>query len=160
MFRTMRRSNQELDNKKVEYILKKGSYGVLAVEGDDGYPYSVPLNYVYRDEKIYFHCAVKGHKIDSIKKNNKVSFCVVFRDDVVPEELTTDYMSVVVFGRAKILDNERKHDILWEIVKKYSEGYEEEGRLLIEKTIDALSVVELEIEHITGKQNGRLASIK
>ena len=83
--------------------MNKSKSGVLAVVGDDGYPYAVPLNYIYLNNKIYFHSAKEGHKVDAIAINNKVSFCVVAKDDVVPEELTTYFKSVIIFGKAKKL---------------------------------------------------------
>ena len=55
MFRPMRRFKQQLTMERCEEILQKGSYGVLAVLGDEGYPYTVPLNYHYHNGKIFFH---------------------------------------------------------------------------------------------------------
>ena len=85
-FREMRRCKQALERTVVEDILRRGSSGVLAVLGDDAYPYAVPLSYVYADGKLYFHGAKEGHKIDAIRQHAKASFCVIDRDAVVPEE--------------------------------------------------------------------------
>ena len=74
MFRSMRRGRQSLPPNVCREILEKGVSGVLAVSGDDGYPYAVPLNYVYDDGCLYFHSANVGHKIDAIRENPKVSF--------------------------------------------------------------------------------------
>ena len=68
MFRPMRRFKQQLSRERCEETLRRGSYGVLAVLGDEGYPYSVPLNYRYSDGKICFHCAASGHKLDAVRK--------------------------------------------------------------------------------------------
>ena len=87
--RTMRLFKQELSDQETMEVLAAGTSGVLAVMGDEGYPYAVPLSYVYADGKIYFHGAKTGHKIDAIAKNEKVSFCVIDKDDVVPQEYTT-----------------------------------------------------------------------
>ena len=84
-------------------VLRKGTSGVLAVSGDDGYPYAVPLSYVYDDGRLFFHCAPSGHKLDAIAGNEKASFCVIDQDHVVPEEYTTYYRSVIAFGRARVL---------------------------------------------------------
>ena len=108
MFRKMRRFKQQLSNDEALEILKNCKSGVLAVSGDDGYPYTVPLNFVYKDGKIYFHCAKNGHKLDAIKQNKKVSFCVIEKDEVDSEKLTTLFRSVVVFGKAEIMENEEK----------------------------------------------------
>lgn len=80
MFRLMRRGRQALPPKECREILSRGTCGVLSVLGDGGYPYGVPLSYVYDGESIYFHCAKEGHKLDAIRQNDKVSFCVVGQD--------------------------------------------------------------------------------
>ena len=100
MFREMRRKKQALSPEECEGVLERGSSGVLAVLGDGGYPYAVPLSYVYADGRLFFHCAKAGHKLDAITREPKASFCVVDQDRVVPEEYTTYFRSVIVFGRA------------------------------------------------------------
>ena len=100
MFREMRRKMQALTAEETAEILKRNTSGVLSLNGDDGYPYGVPLSYVYLDSKLYFHCAGAGHKLDSILKDDKVSFCVIDQDQVVGEEYTTYFRSVIAFGRA------------------------------------------------------------
>ena len=75
MFREMRRKKQILTPEKSIEILKKGTSGVLALSGDDGYPYAVPLSYVYENSMLYFHGAKEGHKIDAIRTCDKASFC-------------------------------------------------------------------------------------
>ena len=106
MFREMRRKKQALPPEECAEILRRGTSGVLAVLGDGGYPYAVPLSYVYDGEKIFFHCAKSGHKLDAIRQNSKVSFCVIDQDQIVPEEYTTYFRSVIVFGTARILTQE------------------------------------------------------
>ena len=78
MFREMRRKLQQLSDEEAEAVLRRGKYGVLALSGDDGYPYAVPISYVYADGKLYFHCAMAGHKLDAMKRDDKASFCVVY----------------------------------------------------------------------------------
>lgn len=104
MFREMRRKRQLLPAEDSIAILKKITSGILALHGDDGYPYAVPVSYVYADGRIYFHTAMNGHKVDSIVRNDKVSFCVVEQDEVKPAEFTTYFRSVIVFGKARILE--------------------------------------------------------
>lgn len=89
MFREMRRKAQQLTNEECIEILKNATSGVLGVFGDDGYPYTVPVSHVFEDGKICFHCAKTGHKIDSIRRNEKVSFTVIAQDEVMPKERTT-----------------------------------------------------------------------
>ena len=106
MFREMRRSRQALSREACEQILKENTSGVLAVSGNDGYPYAVPLSYVYEDGVIYFHGAPAGHKIDAIAADGKVSFCVVSQDEIHPEKYTTYYRSVIAFGKAQVFTDE------------------------------------------------------
>ena len=102
MFREMRRFKQQISEEECIRVLREQPRGVLSMIGDDGYPYGIPLDHWYSEEdnKLYFHCAKVGHKIDAIDGCPKVSFCVIDKDDVVPEQLTTVYRSVIVFGKA------------------------------------------------------------
>ena len=84
MFRPMRKKNQALSHEECELILNKATSGVLALSGDDNYPYAVPLSYVYDNGRIYFHCARSGHKIDAISRNENASFGVIHQDLVIP----------------------------------------------------------------------------
>lgn len=153
MFKKMRRSRQQLPMTECEEILALASSGVLAVSGDDDYPYAVPLSYVYHDGKIFFHCAKEGHKIDAIRRNPKASFCVIYQDDVVPEKYTTYFKSVIVFGRARILDKDEILPAITLLAKKYYPSDSEENRsYYIEKEFDALCMIELDAEHISGKE--------
>ena len=152
MFREMRRSRQKLGEQECLRILEQGSFGVLAVLGDEGYPYAVPLSYVYRDGKIYFHCAREGHKLDAIRNCSRVSFCVVGQDEVHPEAYTTYFRSAVAFGKAKILEEEEKKKAILLLAEKYCpeerDGWEE----AIRREWKPLCVVEITVEHLTGKQ--------
>ena len=123
MFREMRRNKQALTAEEIAEILKRNTSGVLAVNGDGGYPYAVPLSYVYLDSKLYFHCAGTGHKLESILKDGKVSFCVIDQDQVVGEEYTTYFRSVVAFGRARVLEGAEKLRPLVELCEKYYPGH-------------------------------------
>ena len=153
MFRKMRRERQLLDEAEAREILCRGSSGVLAVAGDDGYPYAVPLSYVYRDGSIYFHCALDGHKTDAITKNDKVSFCVVDADQVVPEEYTTHYRSVIVFGRAHIIqDAAEKRRAIELLADKYAPLLQQDHAREIGQAWERFYMVELAVEHMTGKE--------
>lgn len=88
-FRPMRRKRQQLSQEECVEILNRTTYGTLALLGDGGYPYSLPISYVYSDGKLFFHSALKGHKIDAIGQGeSKASFSVVDKDDVKPKEYT------------------------------------------------------------------------
>lgn len=152
MFREMRRFKQLLSEEETIEILNACTSGVLAVHGDDGYPYTVPLSYVFKDDKLFFHCANEGHKIDSIKRNDKVTFCVIEKDHVIQESFETHYRSVTIFGRARILtDDLEKRDALTCFVEKYSPDYIEKGKNAIENALGRVCVIEVQIEHMTGK---------
>ena len=154
MFREMRRKRQKLSKEECEEILFRGTSGVLAVSGDDGYPYAVPLSYLYENGKIFFHCAKSGHKLDAVRRNPKASFCVIGQDKVVPEEYTTYYRSVIAFGTVRILEDDReKYDSVQEIALKYAPlDTEEQRRAAIEREWSGLCMLEMTIEHLTGKE--------
>ncbi len=160
MFREMRRKKQLLSPEDTLEILEKGSAGVLAVSGDDGYPYAVPLSYVYHDQKIYFHSAKTGHKLDAIAGNEKVSFCVIDRDDVVPEEYTTHFRSAIAFGKARVLEEDEKRGALELLAAKYSPDHEEGRRKEIDQEIKQVRMIELSIDHLTGKEAIELVKMK
>lgn len=154
MFRELRRKRQALSETDCSDILKRGTSGVLALMGDGGYPYAVPMSYVYDGEKLYFHCAKSGHKLDAIAGNPKASFCVVDRDQVVPEEYTTYFRSVIVFGTMRIIEEEQEK---WTAVEKLALKYAPEDSAqnrgaAIEKDWKPLCMLELTPEHITGKE--------
>lgn len=152
MFREMRRKGQLLPKEEAEAIMLRGKAGVLAVTGDDGYPYTIPLNYVYEPEAITFHCAKEGHKLDAIGKNEKVSFCVIDKDEVIPEAFTSHYASVVAFGRAREVREEGEKLRLMRLLNaKYSPGLDEAGEKEIQGAWNRLCVVRIEVEHMTGK---------
>ena len=153
MFRKMRRWKQEFPIDESLEILKNGSYGVLALHGDEGYPYAVPMAYFFDGEKIYFHSAANGHKMDAIERNAKASFCVVSENNIIPEKLTTAYKSVIVFGNISVLEEpEEKRRAMEVIGEKYSPGFEAEANRQIERDFKFLRVLVLNPEKITGKE--------
>lgn len=152
MFREMRKRNRQMSKEAAEALLKSGIYGVLATADESSMPYALPISYVFLDGCIYFHCAKEGHKLDNIKANSKVSFCVVGDTMVLPDKFSTAYQSTVVFGRAQIIENEDERiKALFALIDKYSSEYKKEGKEYIEKAASATTVVRIDIEHITGK---------
>ncbi len=107
-FRSMRRKRQLLPQEESIKILENATAGTLALLGDGGYPYSLPISYVYRDGSLFFHSALKGHKVDAIRGCEKASFSVIERDDVKPREFTTYFRSVVCFGRIHIIEDDEE----------------------------------------------------
>lgn len=154
MFRPMRRKKKEIDIESVKQILVTQRRGVLAVYGDGGYPYAIPINYIYDDKlnKIIFHGSRIGHKIDSIKKNNKVCFTVCGNEIIKEEDWAPFVQSVVVFGRCHLIEDEK---LSLELVKYFAMKYYPDERLVdkeIEESGKAVQMFEIEIEHITGKE--------
>lgn len=147
----MRRFKQLLPESDTMDILRKGEVAVWAVDGDEGYPYAVPINYVYDGKCIYVHCAKHGHKIDAIARNPKCSLCIIDKDDVVPEKFTSYFRSVIVFGKARIVDDSRERlDALMMLAEKYSPGIDPHDE--IERFIKVVCVVCIEIDSMTGKE--------
>lgn len=152
MFRKMRRIDREIQNDDVMEILKNNDYGILSTVSQEGYPYGVPVSYVYINDSIYFHCATEGQKLDNVAANNKVSFCVVGKTCIIPEKFSTKYESVILFGRANEVFDEEKNVALLEIIKKYSPEYVEKGMNYISNASEKTKVLKISIEHITGKE--------
>lgn len=151
MFRPMRRFKQQLENEKCIEILKNEPRGVLAVLGDNGYPYTVPLDFVYENGRLYFHCAKEGHKLDAIKKHEKASFCVLDKGVKSESDWSYFFNSVICFGKVKILSE--KKDIL-EKAKLLGMKYypsEDEVDDEVKKFAERVCVIEMEIEHMSGK---------
>lgn len=154
MFREISRNKKQiLSPERAMAVLENSTSGVLSLLGDHDYTYGVPMSYGYKDGKLYFHCAKKGHKIDAIKKHNKVSFTVIETDQIVPEEYTTYFRSVIVFGKLHFVEDiEQKREALNILVKKYSSDYVEGGKAEIDAKINAVEIITLDIEHISGKE--------
>lgn len=154
MFREMRRTRQALSKEEIAAILHNGSSGVLALSGDNGYPYAVPISYVFDGEAIYFHCAKAGSKLDAIRRNEKASFCVVDQDQIVPEEYTTYFRSVIVFGRIQIIEDDvEKRVSIEKLAIKYAPKDSDIGRKkAIDQEWEALCALKMNIDHVSGKE--------
>ena len=159
MFREMRLKKQQLSEAETLEILKSCTSGVLAVAGDDDYPYAVPLSFAFEDGKLYFHFAKSGHKLDAVVKNDRVSFCVIQKDTVVAEAFTTYYRSAIAFGRIRVHtgDDEKRHALEC-LARKYSAAYIDRAPAEIEREWKNVRTAELTIEHLTGKAASELLS--
>ena len=153
MFRLMRRSKQQIPEEECLKILKEEPRGVLSVLGDDGYPYGVPIDHYY-DEKscnIYFHGAKEGHKIDAIRNCDKACFTVMNRGYQIPDEWPWHITSVIVFGRVReVTDPARLEEILWKLGGKYIPTKEELEKE-VKGSLGRVAVLEMTVEHMTGK---------
>lgn len=152
MFREMRRFNQQLTREECEKILRDQKRGVLAVFGDGGYPYAVPLNYVYTDGCICFHSALQGHKLDAIRACEKGSFNVLSQGELSDDGWSYYFNSVTAFGRLRVIgDDVKRKDILRSLGNKYFPTREMTEND-IAKNAERCAVIELKIEHMTGKR--------
>ena len=154
MFPAMRRKKQLLSQEETAAVLARGSSGVLALAGENGYPYAVPLSYVYDGGRLYFHCARSGHKLDAIRRCEKASFCVIDQDQIVPEEYTSYFRSVIAFGRVRILEDEgEKRAAIEKLALKYApDSTVEDRERAIQKEWEPLCMLEMELDHVTGKE--------
>lgn len=161
MFRKMRRFNQLLLQEETIEILNRSTSGTLALYGDDDYPYAVPISYVYDNEKLYFHSAKNGHKIDAIKKHEKASFCVIDQDQIVPEKYTTYFRSVIAFGKVRLVeDKDEMRQVATVLAMKYSSDFKDGISKEIDMFIKNMAVIEMTIDHITGKEAIELVKMK
>ncbi len=152
MFRDVKLKEREINPEKAVEIITTGSYGVLSTIGADGYPYGVPLNYTYFDNCICFHCALEGHKLDNIDFNEKVSFCVITKSDVLSNKFDTDYESAIAFGKAvEVTDDAQKKDVFMSVLNKYSNDYIAAGKNYMKKYWNDTKVIKIKIEHLSGK---------
>lgn len=152
-FRKMRRFRQQLTKSECDAILSKATSGTLALLGDNGYPYAVPMSYVCVDGKLYFHSAKTGHKVDAIIQHDKASFCVIAADDVHPSELTTYFRSVIAFGKIQIIESESERVYAASLLgARYNPGDDIGLQKELEKGLSHMLILRLDIEHLTGKE--------
>lgn len=154
MFKELRRIDKKLDNNETIKLLETERRGVLSVLCDNGYPYGVPINYIYNKEenKIYFHGSKEGQKADSIKKCDKVCFTVYGNQTIKQENWAPYLQSAVAFGRCHIIEDKQR---TIELVKSFARKYYPNEELIdkeIALTGKVVTIYEIEIEYITGKQ--------
>ena len=151
MFREMLRIKQKLSDGECREILKNEPRGVLSVIGDEDYPYAMPMNFFYDENanRIYFHCGKKGHRLDAIARHDKVCFCVYDKGYRKDGDWALNIKSVIIFGRLHVMEN-WPLELMWEMSRKYTDDDEYIGGE-IEKFAKNTAVLELEIEHMSGK---------
>ena len=150
----MRRKRQQLSDEESYAILQKATSGTLALLGDGGYPYAVPISYVFSEGKLYFHSALSGHKVDAIRSCDRASFCVVAQDDVKPALYTTFFRSVIAFGRIHIVDDEAEKLAAARLLgNRYNPHQDEALQKELENGLARMLVIRLDIEHLTGKES-------
>ena len=150
----MRRKRQQLSDEESYAILQKATSGTLALLGDGGYPYAVPISYVFSEGKLFFHSALSGHKVDAIRSCDRASFCVVAQDDVKPALYTTFFRSVIAFGRIYIVDDEDEKLAAARLLgNRYNPHQDEALQKELENGLARMLVIRLDIEHLTGKES-------
>ena len=147
----MRRQDRQISESEAIEILQKGEFGVLSMCTPDSGGYGIPLNYALKNKAIYFHCALEGSKLEYLRQNNRVSFCVIGRTNVLPSQFGTMYESVIASGVVTELEGEEKHEALILFLEKYSADYIQEGTEYMIKAFKRVKVIKLSIETITGK---------
>ncbi len=154
MFQPMRQKDRESSRPEAEAILAKGLYGILSMNGHD-YPYGVPFSYVYQDNSIYLHCALEGKKLAHIRRDNRVSFCVVAGATPLPDKFSMKYESAMLFGKIyEVIDEAEKLQGLIALVEKYYRGDEEHisrGKEKAVKSLHKTMVLRIDVDHLTGK---------
>ena len=152
MFRKMLRKRQLMGEEEVIEIMTRLTNGVLSCTGDQGYPYGVPVSYVFYKNKIYFHTAKKGHLPEALLRNPKVSFTVVDKDIIVSEEYTSYFSSVIIFGRARVCQGEEYLEGFRALVEKFSGDQTEENKEKEIRECRDCYIMAVDIEHMTGKK--------
>ena len=131
-------------------------YVKLKYEGHayERFPYAVPISFVYDDGKLYFHSALSGHKVDAIRHCDKASFCMIAQDDVIPEKYTTEFRSVIAFGRIHIIEDEEEKLAAARLLgNRYNPHQDEALQKEIESGLSRMLAIRFDIEHLTGKES-------
>jgi Predicted flavin-nucleotide-binding protein len=153
MYREMRRLDRKMDDAAARFLLENGEYGILSTLGESGFPCPVPMNYVYYNGAVYFHCAGEGQKLDNIRSCPKASFCVVRDAEVVPEVFSTRFESVVLYGNCSEVSGAEKREALIALIQKYSPAFMQKGMACVDSEKESVSVLKLSILEITGKKH-------
>jgi nitroimidazol reductase NimA-like FMN-containing flavoprotein (pyridoxamine 5'-phosphate oxidase superfamily) len=153
MERGMRRKDRAIGEREALELLGRGRYGVLATVGEEGEPYAVPLSYVFREGKLYFHCAPTGRKIDNLRYRSRVGFTVVGKvEPVFENNFSTNYESAMVSGTAsEVADEKEKYAALYALAEKYLPEHLDKADAYIKRAFPDVAVYAIEIERTSGK---------
>ena len=147
----IRRTDRAISTSDAVDLLASANYGVLSTVGEDGCPYAIPLSFVFQDRVIYLHCAKEGRKLDNLRGNPAVSFCVVGHAKVLPGEFATEYESAVASGTARLVLGDEKQLALVRLLEKYSPDFMKQGLKFIAGSINKVEIIRIDIEEISGK---------
>ena len=153
-FRPLARYRQELSEEECLSILKKELRGVLSVNGDHGYPYGMPLDHYYNEEDgcLYFHSGKNGHRLDALKADDKVSYCVLCEEGRKEGDWALVFKSVIVFGRMEIVEDQQ---LIADICRRLSYKFTDDEAYIegeIARSLPATILLRLRIEHLSGKR--------
>ena len=136
MNREMYKKDRQLPEEQARAIFEKGHHGILSVNGDDGYPYGVPVNYVYLNDCIYIHSAKYGYKIEALENNRKVCFTAILSSEILPSKFTA------AFEKQKALET---------FVDRFSPEFKENGRKFIAAAFEKTAIIKINVESMKGK---------
>ncbi|MBR2491162.1 MAG: pyridoxamine 5'-phosphate oxidase family protein [Ruminiclostridium sp.] len=148
----MHKADRQLSPEDTLAILKKGDHGTLSVNGDDGYPYAVPINYIVVNDTVYLHSAPYGYKMECLEKSKKCCFSVIVSARIIPHKITAAFESVIITGDVAIVsDPAEKRTALEAFVTQKHPGYEEIGFKMIDKLFDKTALLRIDAQEMTGK---------
>lgn len=151
--RRLRRFKQQLSQEDCAAVLARGTSGVLALCGEDAWPYALPLSYVYHNGQVFFHTAPSGYKLDLLARNERASFCVIDEDRIVPEAYTAYFRSAIAFGRLRVLDDPaEKRAALEALAAKYSPELPEGRQKEVEQTLPRVVMLAMTVDYLSGKE--------
>lgn len=149
----IRRQDRLLPEEKAYRLLETGEYGMMSMVTPDGFPYGIPVNYVWDDkEVIYVHCAPQGKKLDCLSSSQAVSFCIVGNTHVISKKFTTNYESIIMACHAELgLEEAERMKALQLLIKKYAPAFQETGEKYAQGSFHRTEIIKLTIKSFTGK---------
>jgi nitroimidazol reductase NimA-like FMN-containing flavoprotein (pyridoxamine 5'-phosphate oxidase superfamily) len=152
MSHKMHMTDRQLSQADTLALLKKGDFGTLSVNGDDGYPYATPVNYVMVNDKLYIHSAPYGYKIECLQKDAKCCFSAIISAEIIRSKITAAFESVVITGKVVFVEDQaEKKAALEAFVTQKHQGYEEVGLKMVEKMIDKTALIRVDPIELSGK---------
>lgn len=151
----MRRRDRRLSEEEAREVLRTGEYGVLSTNGEDGYPYAVPLCYAYdeAENRVIFHGVNgTGMKYENVSRDSRACLTVVGEREPLPAKFSTRYFSVIAFGEVRLLEGEEeKRAALMKLVEKYSPDFRAQGERYAASAWQGTAVYVFTIRSMTGK---------
>ena len=148
----MHKADRQLSAAETLEVLKRGDHGTLSVNGDDGYPYATPVNYVVVNDRVYIHSAPYGYKIECLERSKKCCFSAIVSAQIVPSEITANFESVVITGNVAFVEDEaEKRTALRAFITQKHAAYQEKGFQMVENMIARTALLRVDAVEMTGK---------